>query len=57
MRLDAINPQVTARLRESFSKWRKFDSSWQQLIKNNLKTIQVEVKSKDVLEVVEQMLS
>jgi len=55
--LDAINPQVAARLANSLSRWKKFDSARQQLIKQQLQRIQSHTPlSKDVLEIVTRSL-
>jgi len=55
--LDAINPQVAARLANSLSRWKKFDPTRQQLIKQQLQRIQSHAPlSKDVLEIVTRSL-
>ncbi|MBQ0724937.1 MAG: aminopeptidase N [Cycloclasticus sp.] len=55
--LDAINPQIAARLAGSLSRWKKFDLSRQQLIKQQLKRIQAHSPlSNDVLEIVTRSL-
>ncbi|MDX2424934.1 MAG: DUF3458 domain-containing protein, partial [Cycloclasticus sp.] len=55
--LDAINPQVAARLANSLSRWKKFDTHRQQLIKQQLTRIQSHTPiSQDVLEIVTRSL-
>mgnify|MGYP000148796913 CR=1 FL=1 len=55
--LDAINPQVAARLANSLSRWKKFDPTRQQLMKQQLQRIQSHTPlSKDVLEIVTRSL-
>jgi len=55
--LDAINPQIAARLANSLSHWKKFDDARQQLIKTQLLRIQSHVPlSKDVSEIVSRSL-
>lgn len=56
--LDAINPQIAARLTNSLSHWRKFDPKRQQLIKAQLSRIQAHSPlSKDVSEIVNRSLT
>ncbi len=56
--LDSINPQVAARLANSLSHWKKFDSTRQQLIKAQLSRIQAHTPlSKDVSEIVSRSLT
>ncbi|MEW5057784.1 MAG: aminopeptidase N [Cycloclasticus sp.] len=55
--LDAINPQVAARLANSLSRWKKFDRARQQLMKQQLQRIRSHTPlSKDVLEIVTRSL-
>ncbi|MFT6624606.1 MAG: aminopeptidase N, partial [Cycloclasticus sp.] len=55
--LDALNPQVAARLANSLSRWKKFDTHRQQLIKQQLTRIQSHTPlSQDVLEIVTRSL-
>ncbi|MBV1875846.1 MAG: aminopeptidase N [Cycloclasticus sp.] len=55
--LDAINPQIAARLANSLSHWKKFDTARQQLIKTQLTRIQSHTPlSKDVSEIVTRSL-
>ena len=39
LRLDALNPQVAARLLQSFSRWKRYDAKRQNLMKEQLKRI------------------
>ena len=56
--LDAINPQIAARLANSLSHWRKLDPKRQQLIKAQLSRIQAHSPlSKDVSEIVNRSLT
>ncbi|HIF18843.1 MAG TPA: aminopeptidase N [Cycloclasticus sp.] len=56
--LDAINPQVAARLANSLSRWKKLDTQRQQLVKQQLSRIQSQTPlSKDVLEIVTRSLA
>lgn len=57
IKLDAINPQIAARLANSLSRWKKFDHNRQQLIKAELARIQAHHPlSNDVLEIVTRSL-
>lgn len=57
IQLDAINPQVAARLANSLSHWKKLDQQRQLLIKQQLQRIQSHTGlSKDVLEIVTRSL-
>ncbi len=56
--LDAINPQIAARLANSLSRWKKFDIARQQLIKAQLSRIQSHRPlSNDVLEIVTRSIN
>ena len=56
--IDAINPQVAARLMGGFSRWRKFDNRRQQLMKSQLERILGTAKlSKDVYEIASKTLA
>ncbi|PCH86028.1 MAG: aminopeptidase N [Piscirickettsiaceae bacterium] len=58
IKLDAINPQIAARLANSLSRWKKLDSQRQEQIKQQLMRIQSHsVLSGDVLEIVTRSLS
>jgi aminopeptidase N len=55
--IDAINPQVAARLMGGFSRWRKFDDHRQQLMKSQLERILGTARlSKDVYEIASKTL-
>ncbi|MDD4928114.1 MAG: aminopeptidase N [Gallionella sp.] len=56
-RLDAINPQVAARLARCFDRWRRFDSSRQTHARAALESIRAHAGlSPDVFEIVERSL-
>jgi len=56
--LDAINPQVAARLMGAFSRWRKFEGDRQQLMRAQLERILSTANlSKDVYEVASKTLA
>ena len=56
--LDALNPQVAARLSRSFDRWRKFDAGRQQHAKKALERIRgTAALSKDTMEVVTKALA
>ena len=58
IKLDAINPQIAARLAGSLSRWKKFDSQRQDLVKQQLSRIQSQsALSNDVLEIVNRSLN
>lgn len=55
--IDALNPQVAARLAQSFSQWKRFDNDRQTLMKAELQKIKdVKGLSKDTFEVVSRCL-
>ena len=55
--LDSMNPQVAARLIQSMSRWRRYDSSRQDLMKKQLERIlNQKGLSKDVYEIVSRSL-
>ena len=55
--LDSLNPQVAARLASAFSRWRRYDSHRQALMRGHLEHIQsVDSLSADVYEVVSKSL-
>ncbi|HID82543.1 MAG TPA: aminopeptidase N [Chromatiales bacterium] len=57
IKLDALNPQISARLAKSFSRWRKYDEQRQALMTAQLEKILAQPKiSKDVYEVVKKSL-
>ncbi len=56
--LDAINPQIAARMLRIMARWRRYDAERQQLMKQQLETILgVEGISKDVFEVATKCLA
>lgn len=58
LRLDAINPQVAARIARCFDRWRKFDAGRQSYARAALETIGAHNGlSRDVTEIVERALS
>jgi len=58
MAIDAINPQVAARLMGGFSRWRKFDAARQGLMKIELERILATSRlSKDVYEIASKTLA
>lgn len=55
--LDAMNPQIAARLVQSFSRWRRFDETRQQLMRAQLERIVAQENlSKDVFEIASKSL-
>ncbi len=57
-RLDAINPQVAARLATPFTQWRRYDERRQALMQAELeRTAEIKGLSKDVLEIVSKTLA
>ncbi|MGV6859078.1 MAG: aminopeptidase N [bacterium] len=58
LQLDALNPQVASRMSKIFTRWKRYDSSRQALMKAQLERIhQHEGLSRDVFEVVDRSLS
>mmetsp|Transcript_2749 Transcript_2749/g.4825 ORF Transcript_2749/g.4825 Transcript_2749/m.4825 type:complete len:551 (-) Transcript_2749:97-1749(-) len=59
LRLDSMNPQVAARIVACFTRWRKFDSETQALMKAQLERIRDSSSSlsPDVYEIVDKSLS
>jgi aminopeptidase N len=55
--LDAVNPQIAARLARALDRWRKFDATRQPLMRAALEQVAVTAQSPDVLEVVGKALS
>ena len=56
--LNAINPQVAARLARGLDRWKKFSPKYQQLMENALKRVSAEEKlSPDVREVISKALA
>ena len=57
LKLDAMNPQIAARLIQSMSRWRRYDETRQNLMKQQLEKILVhEGLSKDVFEITSRSL-
>lgn len=56
VKLDKINPQVTARLATPFTRWQSFDEPRQKLIKNQLSQLAKLDLSRDLREVVDKSL-
>jgi aminopeptidase N len=58
LRLDAINPQVAARLARSFDRWRRFDATHQAQARIALESLRAQPDlSRDVFEIVERTLA
>ncbi|MGI4813381.1 MAG: DUF3458 domain-containing protein, partial [Janthinobacterium lividum] len=55
--LDALNPQVAARLARSLERWRKFTPALRDSMHAALQQVAAQAKSKDVLEVVGKALA
>ena len=55
--LDAINPQIAARLARALDRWRKFDATRQPQMRAALEQVAASAQSPDVLEVVGKALS
>jgi len=55
--LDAVNPQIAARLARALDRWRKFDPVRQPLMRAALEQVAANAQSPDVLEVVGKALS
>jgi len=55
--LDAMNPQVAARLARSMDRWRKFDPARQASMRAALEAVARQARSADVLEVVTKALA
>jgi aminopeptidase N len=57
LQLDAINPQIAARMVKPFSEWRRFDNSRQHLMREQLeRMLNTKKLSKDVFEIVTKSL-
>lgn len=54
--LDAINPQIAARLATPFTRWQKFDSSRQKLMRHQLQELAQQELSRDLRELVDKSL-
>jgi aminopeptidase N len=58
LKLDALNPQIAARIARAFDRWRKFDPQRQQHARAQLERIRDRAGlSKDALEVVTKALA
>jgi aminopeptidase N len=55
--LDAINPQVAARLARALDRWRRFEPMRKTAMQNALQTVKTQAKSADVLEIVSKALA
>ena len=55
--LDALNPQVAARLARALERWRKFTPALRDQMKAALEKVALGVKSKDVREIVDKALA
>jgi aminopeptidase N len=55
--LDALNPQVAARLARTLERWRKFVPALREPMRAALENVRAQAKSKDVLEIVEKALA
>ncbi len=55
--LDAVNPQIAARLARALDRWRKFDAQRQPLMRAALEQVAANAQSPDVREVVGKALS
>jgi aminopeptidase N len=55
--LDAVNPQIAARLARALDRWRKFDAVRQPLMRAALEQVVATAQSPDVLEVVGKALA
>ncbi|PCE27896.1 aminopeptidase N [Paraburkholderia acidicola] len=54
--LDALNPQVAARLARSLELWRRFTPALREKMRSALEKVAAQVKSRDVREIVEKAL-
>jgi len=55
--LDALNPQVAARLSRSLERWSKFTPALREPMRAALEQVRAAAKSRDVLEIVEKALA
>ncbi|MEX3606239.1 MAG: aminopeptidase N [Burkholderia sp.] len=55
--LDALNPQVAARLARSLENWRRFTPTLRERMREALERLATSVKSRDVREIVEKALA
>ncbi|WP_419419618.1 aminopeptidase N [Legionella sp. D16C41] len=56
IKLDAINPQITARLATPFTRWRRYDEKRQALMFEQLKRLEIHPLSRDLSEIVSKSL-
>ncbi|MEZ0229707.1 MAG: aminopeptidase N, partial [Planctomycetota bacterium] len=56
LELDALNPQVAARMVSAFNQWRRFEPGRRALMKAQLERVKAGAKSKDVIEIVGRAL-
>jgi aminopeptidase N len=54
--LDALNPQVAARMVSAFNQWRRFEPGRRALMRAQLERVKAAAKSKDVVEIVGRAL-
>ena len=57
--VDALNPQIAARLATPLTRWKKFDTQRQELMQNALRSLvanDVRAPSKDLFEIVSKSL-
>jgi aminopeptidase N len=57
LKLDAINPQVAARLARALDRWRRFEPTRQSAMREALEHVKTQAKSADVLEIVTKALA
>ncbi len=55
--LDRINPQIASRMVTPLTQWRRYDITRQQLMFEQLKHLETQIKSKDVYELVSKSLA
>jgi aminopeptidase N len=55
--LDALNPQMAARLTRAMDRWRKFDPARQAAMRSALERVASQARSADVLEIVGKSLA
>lgn len=57
LKLDKLNPQITARLATPFTRWRRLDRARQEIMKQQLQRLSGETLSRDLSELVTKSLS
>jgi aminopeptidase N len=55
--LDAINPQIAARLARALDRWRRFEPTRQIAMQQALENVKTQAKSPDVLEIISKALT